>query len=67
MNYDMTESVKTCKKRGARNPQGPNSQAPIFTRPSATEPFVYIETDIKGPVPRSRFGYNSILVTEDRL
>ena len=27
----------------------------------------HIETDIKGPVPRSRFGYNSILVIEDRL
>ena len=67
MNHDMTEYVKTCKKCGARNPQGPNSQAPIFTRSSATEPFVHIETDIKGPVPRSRFGYNSILVIEDRL
>ena len=67
MNHDVTEYVKTCKECGARNPQGPNSQAPIFTRPSATEPFVHIETDIKGPVPRSRFGYNSILLREDRL
>ena len=67
MNHDVTEYVKTCKECGARNPQGTNSQAPIFKRPSATEPFVHIETDIKGPVPRSRFGYNSILVIEDRF
>ena len=65
MNHDVTEYVKTCKECGARNPQGPHSQAPICTRPSATEPFVHIETDIKRPVPRSRFGYNSILVIED--
>ena len=67
MNHDVTEYVKTCKECGTRNPQGPNSRAPIFIRPSATEPFVHIETDIKGPVPRSRFGYNSILVIEDRF
>ena len=67
MNHDVTEYVKTCKECGTRNPQGSNSQAPIFKGPSATEPFVHIETDIKGPVPRSRFGYNSILVIEDRL
>ena len=65
MNHDVTKYVKTCKGCGARNPQRPNSQAPICTRPSATEPFVHIETDIKSPVPRSRFGYNSILVIED--
>ena len=65
MNHDVTENVKTCKECGARNPQGSSSQAPICTRPSATEPLVHIETDIKRPVPRSRFGYNSILVIED--
>ena len=67
MNHDVTEFVKTCKECGARNRQGPNSQAPIFTKPSATESFVHIETDIKRPVLRSRFGYNSILVIEELL
>ena len=56
LNHDVMEYVKTCKEYGVKNPQRLNSQAPIFTRPSATEPFVHIETDIKGPVPRSRFG-----------
>ena len=63
----MNHHVKTCKECRAGNPQGPNSQPPIFTRSSASEPFVHIETDIKGPVSRSGFGYNSILVVENGL
>ena len=57
MSYDIFEYVNTRKECGARNPQELSHLGTHLFMPSATELFVQIEADIKGPVPKSRFRY----------
>lgn len=56
--------AKTCRRCAATLAQG-HRNAPLHQRPKETKPFALIEVDLKGPLPKTREGYDNIVVITD--
>lgn len=64
MNKDVVNYVHSCRRCAATLSQG-KREAPLHVRPKESRPFQLVETDLKGPLPKAKHGYNNILVIMD--
>ena len=64
MKAEVENYAKTCKRCAATLAQG-HRKAPIHQRPKEEKPFVLIEVDLKGPLPRTNEGFDNIFVITD--
>ena len=64
MNKDVVKYVQSCRRCAATLSQG-KRQAPLHVRPKESRPFQLVKTDLKGPLPKARNGFNNILVIMD--
>ena len=61
---EIENYVKSCKRCGATPAQGYRN-APIHQRPREVKQFALIEVDLKGTLPRTKEGYDNIVVMAD--
>ncbi len=64
MNKDIVQYIQSCRRCAATLQQG-KRDAPLSVRPKENRPFQLVEADLKGPLPKARYGYNNILVLMD--
>jgi hypothetical protein len=64
MKVEVQNYAKTCKHCAATLAQG-HRKAHIHQRPKEEKPFALIEVDLKGPLPRTKEGFDNIVVIAD--
>ncbi|CAB4015791.1 Retrovirus-related Pol poly from transposon 412 [Paramuricea clavata] len=64
MKAEVENYAKTCQRCAATLAQG-HRKAPIHQRPKEEKPFALIEVDLKGPLPRTKEGFDNIVVITD--
>ena len=64
MKAEIENYAKSCKRCGATLAQG-HRNAPIHRLPREMKQFALIEADLKGPLPRTKEGYDNRIVITD--